>query len=148
MAPAVRAAIGEAFGFPAGTNFEKQTVAALRKLGFDLVFDTQFSADLTIMEEGYEFLERFTTGTDLPMITSCSPAWIKYAEQFHPEILPNVSSCKSPMSMQSSSIKDILCAKRGIDPKDILSVAVMPCTGKNMRPKGRTLTLTVSNLPI
>ena len=87
IAPAVRAAIGEAFGFPAGTNFEKQTVAALRKLGFDLVFDTQFSADLTIMEEGYEFLERFTTGTDLPMITSCSPAWIKYAEQFHPKCL-------------------------------------------------------------
>ena len=130
VAPAVRAAIGEAFGFPAGTNFEKQTVAALRKLGFDLVFDTQFSADLTIMEEGYEFLERFTTGSGLPMITSCSPAWIKYAEQFHPEILPNISTCKSPMSMQSSVLKTYYAQKRGIDPKDILSVAIMPCTAK------------------
>jgi len=141
VAPAVRAAIGEAFGFPAGTNFEKQTVAALRKLGFDLVFDTQFSADLTIMEEGYEFLERFTTGRDLPMITSCSPAWIKYAEQFHPEILPNISSCKSPMSMQSSVLKTYYAQKRGIDPKDILSVAIMPCTAKKYEAEREELSL-------
>lgn len=130
IAPAVRAAIGEAFGLAPGTNLEKQTVAALRKLGFDLVFDTQFSADLTIMEEGYEFLDRLTNNGVLPMITSCSPAWIKYAEQFHPEILPNISSCKSPMSMMSSVLKTYFAKKRGIDPKDILSVAVMPCTAK------------------
>jgi NADP-reducing hydrogenase subunit HndD len=130
IAPAVRAAIGEAFGLAPGTNLEKQTVAALRKLGFDLVFDTQFSADLTIMEEGYEFLDRLTNNGVLPMITSCSPAWIKYAEQFHPEILPNISSCKSPMSMMSSVLKTYFAKKRGIDPKDILSVAIMPCTAK------------------
>ncbi len=130
IAPAVRAAIGEAFGLAPGTNLEKQTVAALRKLGFDLVFDTQFSADLTIMEEGYEFLDRLTNNGVLPMITSCSPAWIKYAEQFHSEILPNISTCKSPMSMMSSVLKTYFAKKRGIDPKDILSVAVMPCTAK------------------
>lgn len=130
VAPAVRAAIGEAFGLPPGVNMEKQTVAALRKLGFDLVFDTQFSADLTIMEEGYEFLDRLTNNGVLPMITSCSPAWIKYAEQFHPEIIPNISTCKSPMSMQSSVLKTYYAKKRGIDPAAVLSVAIMPCTAK------------------
>jgi len=141
VAPAVRAAIGEAFGLPAGTNMEKQLVAALRRLGFDLVFDTQFSADLTIMEEGYEFLDRLTNKGVLPMITSCSPAWIKYAEQFHPEILPNISTCKSPMSMQSSVIKTYYAQKRGIDPKDILSVAIMPCTAKKYEAEREELAL-------
>ncbi|MEI7615331.1 MAG: NADH-dependent [FeFe] hydrogenase, group A6 [Actinomycetota bacterium] len=130
IAPAVRAAIGEAFGLEPGINLEKKLVAALRKLGFDLVFDTQFSADLTIMEEGYEFLERVTTGGVLPMITSCSPAWIKYAEQFHSDILPNISTCKSPMSMMSSVLKTYYAKKSNIDPKDIYSVAIMPCTAK------------------
>ena len=130
IAPAVRAAIGEAFGLEPGINLEKKLVAALRKLGFDLVFDTQFSADLTIMEEGYEFLERVTTGGVLPMITSCSPAWIKYAEQFHSDILSNISTCKSPMSMMSSVLKTYYAKKRNIDPKDIYSVAIMPCTAK------------------
>lgn len=130
IAPAVRAAIGEAFGYEPGHNFANQTVAALRKLGFDLVFDTQFSADLTIMEEGYEFLERVTNNGVLPMITSCSPAWIKFAEQFYPELLPNLSTCKSPMSMMSSVLKTYYAKKRDVDPKDILSVAVMPCTAK------------------
>jgi iron-only hydrogenase group A len=141
VAPAVRAAIGEAFGLPAGTNMEKQLVAALRRLGFDLVFDTQFSADLTIMEEGYEFLDRLTNNGVLPMITSCSPAWIKYAEQFHPEILPNISTCKSPMSMQSSVIKTYYAQKKGIDPKDILSVAIMPCTAKKYEAEREELAL-------
>ena len=93
------------------------------------------------MEEGYEFLERFTTGRDLPMITSCSPAWIKYAEQFHPEILPNISTCKSPMSMQSSVLKTYYAQKRGIDPKDILSVAIMPCTAKKYEAEREELSL-------
>ncbi len=130
IAPAVRAAIGEAFGLPPGTNLEKKLIGALRKLGFDLVFDTQFSADLTIVEEAYEFLDRFANKGVLPMITSCSPAWIKYAEQFHPEIIPNLSTCKSPMSMMSSILKTYYAKKSGIDPKDILSVAIMPCTAK------------------
>ena len=130
IAPAVRAAIGEAFGLEPGINLEKKLIAALRKLGFDLVFDTQFSADLTIMEEGYEFLDRVANGGVLPMITSCSPAWIKYAEQFHAEVLPNISTCKSPMSMMSSVLKTYYAKKRGIDPKDIYSVAIMPCTAK------------------
>ncbi len=141
VAPAVRAAIGEAFGLPAGTNMEKQTVAALRKLGFDLVFDTQFSADLTIMEEGYEFLDRLTNNGVLPMITSCSPAWIKYAEQFHADIIPNISTCKSPMSMQSSVLKTYYAKKRGIDPADILSVAIMPCTAKKYEAEREELQL-------
>lgn len=130
IAPAVRAAIGEAFGLKPGVNMEKQTVAALRKLGFDRVFDTQFSADLTIMEEGYEFLDRLTNNGVLPMITSCSPAWIKYAEQFHPEILPNISTCKSPMSMMSSVLKTYYAKRIGIEPANIFSVAVMPCVAK------------------
>lgn len=130
IAPAVRAAIGEAFGLEPGHNLEKQTVAALKKLGFDLVFDTQFSADLTIMEEGYEFLERITNNSVLPMITSCSPAWIKFVEQFYPEFIPNISTCKSPMSMMSSVLKTYYAKKRGINPQDILSVAIMPCTAK------------------
>ncbi len=130
VAPAVRAAIGEAFGLEPGRNMEKQLVGALRKLGFDLVFDTQFSADLTIMEEGHEFLERLTNNGTLPMLTSCSPAWIKFVEQFYPEFISNVSTCKSPMSMMSSVLKTYYAKKRGVDPKDILSVAVMPCTAK------------------
>jgi NADP-reducing hydrogenase subunit HndD len=130
IAPAVRGSIGESFGLPPGTNVEKKLIGALRKLGFDLVFDTQFSADLTVVEEAYEFLDRFANKGVLPMITSCSPAWIKYAEQFHPEILPNISTCKSPMSMMSSIFKTYYAKKRRIDPKDILSVAIMPCTAK------------------
>jgi NADP-reducing hydrogenase subunit HndD len=141
IAPAVRAAIGEAFGLKPGHNLEKQTVGALRKLGFDLVFDTQFSADLTIMEEGYEFLERLTNNGVLPMITSCSPAWIKFAEQFYPEMLPNISTCKSPMSMQSSVIKTYYAKKIGVSPEDILSVAIMPCTAKKYEAQREELQL-------
>jgi NADP-reducing hydrogenase subunit HndD len=130
FAPSVRAAIGEAFGFPMGTSKEKETVAALRKLGFDYVFDTQFGADLTIMEEAGELLERLKNNGKLPMITSCSAAWMKFVEQFYPEFLDNISTCKSPMSMLGAMIKTYFAQKMNIDPKKILSVAVMCCTAK------------------
>ena len=130
FAPSVRAAIGEAFGLPPGRNMEGELVAALRKLGFDYVFDTQFAADLTIMEEGSEFLERFQNGGTLPMITSCSSAWMKCMEQFYPDLIDNISTCKSPMSMQGAMTKSYFAQKIGVDPKKILSVAVMCCTAK------------------
>jgi len=130
FAPSVRAAIGEAFGIEAGANMEGQLVAALRKLGFDYVFDTQFSADLTIMEEATEFLERVQNKGTLPMITSCSSAWMKCVEQFYPDLIENVSTCKSPMSMQSAITKTYFAQKLGVDPKKIFSVAAMCCTAK------------------
>ncbi len=130
VAPSVRAAIGEGFGLPAGRNMEGQTVAALRKLGFNYVFDTQFSADLTILEEASEFLERVQEKGKLPMITSCSSAWMKYMEQFYPDLIPNISTCKSPMSMGSAIIKTHFAEKMKLDPKNIVSVAVMCCTAK------------------
>lgn len=144
-APSVRAAIGEAFGLEAGNNMEGQTVAALRRLGFDYVFDNQFSADLTIMEEAAEFLERLKGNGKLPMITSCSSAWMKNLEQFHPDLIENVSTCRSPMSMMSSMIKTYFADKIKRDPKDILSVGVMCCTAKKYeasRPE-----LTVKGMP-
>ncbi len=129
FAPSVRAAIGEAFNLPP-QNMEGQLIAALRKLGFDYVFDTQFSADLTIMEEASEFLERFQNKGKLPMITSCSSAWMKCLEQFYPDLIDNVSTCKSPMSMQGAMTKTYFADKMGIDPKKIYSVATMCCTAK------------------
>ena len=130
FAPSVRAAIGEAFGLPAGRNMEGELVAALRKIGFDYVFDTQFAADLTIMEEGSEFLERLQNKGKLPMITSCSSAWMKCMEQFYPDLIENISTCKSPMSMQSALTKSYFAKKIGVEPTKILSVAVMCCTAK------------------
>jgi NADP-reducing hydrogenase subunit HndD len=130
FAPSVRAAIGEAFDLEPGLNKERETVAALRKLGFDYVFDTQLSADLTIMEEASEFLERVKGKGKLPMITSCSSAWMKCVEQFYPDLLENVSTCKSPMSMMGSMIKTYFADKIKADPKKILSVAAMCCTAK------------------
>jgi len=130
FAPSVRAAIGEAFGLPAGRNMEGQLIAALRHLGFDYVFDTQFAADLTIMEEGSEFLERLQGGGPLPLITSCSSAWMKYVEQFYPDMVGNISTCKSPMSMASALFKTYWADKMKISPETILSVAVMCCTAK------------------
>ncbi|MFH1074769.1 MAG: NADH-dependent [FeFe] hydrogenase, group A6 [Candidatus Firestonebacteria bacterium] len=130
IAPAVRVAIGEAFGFTPGTDKTCETVTALRMLGFKVVFDTQFSADLTIIEEGYEFIKRLTTGGKLPMFTSCSPGWIKYLETFHPEFIENVSTCKSPQQMMGALIKTFYAKKMGIDPAKIFSVSVMPCTAK------------------
>lgn len=130
IAPSVRASIGEDFGLPAGRNMERETAAALRKLGFDYVFDTQFSADLTIVEEAHELLDRIQNGGKLPMITSCSAAWMKYMEQFFPDLIENVSTCKSPMSMLGALIKTYFAKKIGVDPHKIFSVAVMCCTAK------------------
>ena len=129
-APAVRAGLGEAFGLPIGTNVEGKMVAALRKLGFDKVFDTDFAADLTIMEEATEFLDRVKNGGVLPLITSCSPGWIKYCEHYFPDMTENLSSCKSPQQMFGAVAKTYYAEKMGIDPKDIVMVSVMPCTAK------------------
>ena len=129
-APAVRATLGECFGMPIGTDVTGKMFAALRRLGFDKVFDTNFAADLTIMEEATELLSRVKNGGVLPMITSCSPGWIKYCEHYYPTELDHLSTCKSPMQMQGAIIKSYYAEKNGIDPKDIVSVAVMPCTAK------------------
>ena len=129
-APAVRASLGEAFGYPVGTNVEGKMIAALRRLGFDKVFDTNFSADLTIMEEAHEFLERVQNGGTLPMITSCSPGWIRYCENYFPEFIPNLSTCKSPQQMFGAIVKTYYAQKLGKNPEDIVSVSVMPCTAK------------------
>ncbi len=129
-APSVRAAIGEAFNIEPGRTMEKQLAAAIRRLGFDYVFDTQFSADLTIMEEANEFLERLQGKGKLPMITSCSSAWMKCLEQYHPDLIDHISTCKSPMSMQSAMVKTYFADKIKRDPKEILSVAFMCCTAK------------------
>ncbi|MFQ9951208.1 MAG: NADH-dependent [FeFe] hydrogenase, group A6 [Clostridium sp.] len=129
-APSIRATLGEAFGMPIGTNVEGKMVAALRRLGFDKVFDTDFGADLTIMEEANEFIERVQNGGVLPMITSCSPGWVKFCEHYYPELLPHLSSCKSPQQMTGAVIKTWYAEKNGIDPKDIVVVSIMPCTAK------------------
>ncbi len=129
-APAVRAALGEEFGYSIGTNVEGQMVAALRRLGFDKVFDTNFSADLTIMEEAHEFIDRLQNGGVLPMITSCSPGWIKYCEHYFPDMTENLSSCKSPQQMFGAIAKSYYAEKMGLKPEDIVSVSVMPCTAK------------------
>ncbi len=129
-APAVRATLGECFDMPIGTDVTGKLFAALRRLGFDKVFDTNFGADLTIMEEANELIDRVKNGGVLPMITSCSPGWIKYCEHYYPEQIPHLSSCKSPQQMQGAIIKTYYAQKMGIDPKDIVSVSVMPCTAK------------------
>ena len=129
-APAVRAALGEEFGMPVGTAVTGKMVAALRRLGFDKVYDTNFAADLTIMEEGTELLSRIKNGGTLPMITSCSPGWVNYAEYNYGDLLPHLSSCKSPHQMQGAIIKSYYAEKNGIDPKDIFVVSIMPCTAK------------------
>jgi len=129
-APSVRSAIAEEFGNPIGTDGEGQMVAALRRLGFTNVFDTDFAADLTIMEEAHEFLDRFKNGGTLPMITSCSPGWVKYCEHYFPDMTENLSSCKSPQQMFGAVLKTYYAEKMGWDPKDIVSVAIMPCTAK------------------
>ena len=129
-APSVRAALGEEFGLPIGTNVEGKMVAALRRIGFAKVFDTDFAADLTIMEEANEFLERVKNGGKLPMITSCSPGWVKFCEHYFPDMIENLSSCKSPQQMFGAIAKTYYAEKMGIDPKNIVMVSVMPCTAK------------------
>jgi len=129
-APAVSVSIAEEFGLKPGTDFDGKMVAALRRVGFARVFDTSFAADLTIMEEGSELVHRVQHGGVLPMFTSCSPGWVKFVEQFYPEFLPNVSTCKSPQQMMGAVIKSFFADKMHLDPKQIVSVSVMPCTAK------------------
>ena len=129
-APSIRATLGECFGMPIGSNVEGKMVAALRRLGFDKVFDTDFAADLTIVEEANELVERIKNGGTLPMITSCSPGWVKFCEYYYPDMLAHLSSCKSPQQMAGAVIKTYYAEKAGIDAKDIVSVSVMPCTAK------------------
>lgn len=129
-APAIRATLGECFDMPIGTNVKGKMVTALKMLGFDKVFDTDFGADLTIMEEATEFLDRVKNGGTLPMITSCSPGWIKFCEHYYPEFIPNLSSCKSPQQMTGAIIKTYYAEKEGLDPKNIVVVSIMPCTAK------------------
>jgi len=129
-APAIRVSIGEPFGLPSGSVSTGQMVAGLRRLGFDQVFDTVFSADLTIMEEATELVQRLQSGGPLPLITSCSPGWVKYAEHFFPSMLENLSSCKSPQQMFGAVAKTYYAEKAGIDPANIVVVSIMPCTAK------------------
>ena len=129
-APSIRATLGESFGMHIGTNVEGKMVAALRRLGFDKVFDTDFAADLTIMEEANELIERVQNGGTLPMITSCSPGWIKYCEHYYPEQIPHLSSCKSPQQMFGAIMKTYYAEKLGMDPKNMVVVGIMPCTAK------------------
>ncbi len=129
-APSIRATIGECFGMPIGTNVEGKLVAGLRRIGFDKVFDTDFGADLTIVEEANELVERIKNGGVLPMITSCSPGWVKFCEFYYPDLLKHLSSCKSPQQMTGAVIKTYYAQKMGIDPKNIFCVSIMPCTAK------------------
>ena len=130
VAPAVRAALGETFEFPLGVDTEGRIASALRKLGFDKVFDTKVGADLTIIEEANELIEPIENGGVLPMLTSCCPGWIKYAEHFYPDMLDNLSSCKSPHTMFGALIKSWYAEKMGIPKEKIVTVSVMPCTAK------------------
>lgn len=134
-APSVRAGLGEEFGYPMGADVEGKMAAALRRIGFDKVFDTNFSADLTIMEEADEFVQRVQKGGVLPMVTSCSPGWIKFCEHYYPDQLAHLSSCKSPQQMFGAIAKTYYAEKMGIDPRDIVCVSVMPCTAKKFEAK-------------
>ena len=134
-APSVRVTLGECFGMPIGSNVEGKMVSALRRLGFDKVFDVDAAADFTIMEEGTEFIQRLGEGGTLPMITSCSPGWIRFCEQHYPEFIPNLSSCKSPQQMFGSLVKSYYAEKMGLNPEDIYVVSIMPCTAKKYEVK-------------
>ena len=137
IAPAVRASLGEEYNMPLGTDVTGQLVTGLRRLGFKKVFDTNFAADLTIMEEASELISRVQNGKKLPMFTSCCPGWVKYAEQNTPEILEHISTCKSPHEMEGAVLKTYYAKKMGIDPKDVYVVSIMPCTVKKYE-SGRT----------
>ncbi|NLG35661.1 MAG: 4Fe-4S binding protein, partial [Lentisphaerae bacterium] len=130
IAPAVRVALGECFGVPAGTETTGRIVAALKAIGFAAVYDTSFTADLTVMEEGTEFLHRKTKNERLPLFTSCCPAWVKFAEQYYPELLPHLSSCKSPQQMFGSLARETLPQQLNVAPEDLIIVSIMPCTAK------------------
>ena len=135
VAPAVRVALGECFGEEPGTITTGQMVAAMKRLGFDLVYDTSFSADLTVIEEAEEFIARKTRGEKLPQFTSCCPGWVKFAEQYYPQLLGNLSTCKSPQQMLGALVKEVLPAEKGIDRKDVVVVSIMPCTAKKFEAK-------------
>ncbi len=140
-APAVRAALGEEFGLPMGTRVTGKLAASLHRLGFDGVFDTDFGADVTIMEEGTELIDRVTNGGVLPMITSCSPGWIKLIETYYPEMLPHLSTCKSPQNMTGALLKSHYAEMNGIDPSKMVVVSVMPCTAKKFEAQREELSV-------
>lgn len=129
-APSIRATLGESFGMPIGTNVEGKMVASIRRLGVDKVFNMDVTADLTIMEEAHELVERITKKKTLPMFTSCCPGWVKFCEHYYPEFLPHLSTCKSPQQMFGAVLKSYYCQKNGIDPKDLYVVSIIPCTAK------------------
>jgi NADH-quinone oxidoreductase subunit G/NADP-reducing hydrogenase subunit HndD len=139
-APSISITLAEEFGLAPGTNVIGVMNAALRKIGFDVVFDSSFTADLTIMEESAELIHRIQNGGVLPMFTSCCPGWVKYAEQFHPEMLPNLSTCKSPQQMMGALIKGFYAKKVGLNPEDIYSVGIMPCTAKKFEAQREEMT--------
>jgi NADH-quinone oxidoreductase subunit G/NADP-reducing hydrogenase subunit HndD len=141
VAPSVRVTLGEEFGLKPGTVVIGKIFAAMRKLGFDHIFDTDFGADLTIMEEGNEFIKRVKTGGTLPMITSCSPGWVNFLETFYPELIPHLSSAKSPQQMLGAMIKSYFAEKNNIDPKKIVNISVMPCTAKKSEAKRAELSV-------
>lgn len=141
VAPAVRVALGEDLGLNVGINVEKKIPAMLKKLGADYVFDITFGADLTIMEEAMEFVSRIKNKDKLPMFTSCCPAWVKYAEIFYPELLPNLSTAKSPISMQSIIVKTFFAKEKNLKPEEIIHVVVAPCTAKKSEIKRKELKL-------
>lgn len=139
-APSISLALGEEFGIAPGTDVNGLMNAALRKMGFERVFDTTFTADLTIMEESAELIHRITNNGVLPMFTSCCPGWVKYVEEFHPDLLPNVSTCKSPQQMMGAVVKSYFAATEGINPADIVVVAIMPCTAKKFEASREEMT--------
>lgn len=146
-APSIRATLGECFGMPIGTNVEGKMVAALRRLGFDGVFDTDTAADFTIMEEATEFVQRVKNGGTLPLITSCSPGWVKFCETYYPDMIPNLSSCKSPQQMFGALTKTYYAEKMGLDPHDIVCVSVMPCTAKKFEIGRDDMSAAGDNIP-
>lgn len=139
-APAVRVALGEEFDMEPGVNVQGKMVTAMKKIGFDKVFDTNFTADLTIMEEGFEFIDRLKNDGPLPLITSCSPGWIKFAEHNYPDLMDNLSSCKSPQQMFGALTKSFYPEKVDVDPADVVSVSIMPCTAKKFEAEREEMT--------
>ena len=142
IAPAVRIALGEEFGFDIGENVDGKIVTALKKLGGDYIFDITFGADLTIMEEAMELVNRIKENKNLPQFTSCCPAWVKYCEIFYPKLIPNLSTCKSPISMQSTIIKTYFAQKKNIDQSDIIHIVIAPCTAKKSEINRKELSIT------
>jgi len=148
VAPAIRVSLGEDLGLPTGSIVTGQVVAALKRLGFSHVFDTNFTADLTIIEEGHEFINRVKNGGPLPLVTSCCPGWIRFAEHEYPEILKHISSCKSPQQMFGAIIKSYYAEKAQIDPKNIFVVSVMPCTAKKYEAKRPEMSINGRDLDV